>query len=364
MTNKELVTKKQLMLLNDILSVDIAKISERSWAQTVPFVIGVDARPIAVLLQSAARANRVYELMSINRPGDLLNYFWVSWIDLGPEVIRQIKGYQRKPDQRTYMKPETPLEELPFRDVDRCFSWQGDDTTIEADHWCAVRDKGFWRDRMNLFFPMVQEAQQALRSSTDLLVQRELAMIDYGSHPLLYLSTVERKAWLDGVPPDKSKFPASLLAFILDKIQSGAVRSVSCGENDFPLWKMLIEEQVKRADQLGVAPKEALKLSCTDEGLSYIYSPYWGADIHIPYEGACLADLFIKPDWRYTFPESDTAGGKLSDILFKPGQGYAKEQCYYLLTKKDLGTLQCARRAEFGKKWILYESNSLYEPKQ
>jgi hypothetical protein len=77
-----------------------------------------------------------------------------------------------------------------------------------------------------------------------------------------------------------------------------------------------------------------------------------------------MADLFIKPDWRNTFPESDSAEGLLSDILFKPGQGYAKERCYYLLTKKDLGSLQCARRTVFGEKWILYESNSICEPRQ
>jgi hypothetical protein len=248
MPDIELVTKKQFELLNEILSVDIAKLSERGLNEEKPFVVGVDARPIAVLLLSAARANRVYELMSISRPGDLLNYFWITWINLGPDVIRQIKGYQRKPDQRTYLKPETPLEELPFRDVDRCFYWQSDDTTNEAGQWCVVRDKGFWRDRMGLFFPLVQDAQQALRSSTDPLVKREIAMIDNGSHPLLYLYEVERKAKLDGVPPDSCIFPPSLMAFISDKLQSGAIHSVSCGENNYPLWKMLVAEQVMRAD--------------------------------------------------------------------------------------------------------------------
>ena len=93
--------------------------------------------------------------------------------------------------------------------------------------------------------------------------------------------------------------------------------------------------------------------------------PYddWGGMVHIPYEGYCGADLFIKPKWRNTFPAADKTGGSLSDIIFYVGEDYEYGySCHYLLTNDDLGELNCASRQVVGDGWILYESNRLYRP--
>lgn len=245
------------------------------------------------------------------------------------------------------MKPETPLQELPFPDVERCFTQRGDDASRSDDQWNAVSDQGFWRDQAKALFAIVQAAQHALRSSPDFLVQRELARIDDGSHPHHFTVSVKRAAALEGVPPDDSTLPESLVGFLADLVKRDDIRSVSCWENDYPLWKILVEEQLRRSDRRGVRPSEALELSGPDGGLSHVSALAWGADIHTPYEGVCDGDIFFLPDWRQFDVERAGTDGSLREATWK--------HCRYLITKCDFGELGCAVRQVFGD-WVVYRN--------
>ncbi len=162
---------------------------------------------------------------------------------------------------------------------------------------------------------------------------------------------------------EKSRLPASLREALQDLITRGNVQSVSCPLHDTWLWRVLVEEQIRRAARTGLRLQSAFTLSGPDECLYDVPHEEWGGEVHIPFEGACGADLFIRPFWRNTFPEADKAGGSLSDVVFYPGEdaeyGYV---CHYLLTTRDLGVLKCAERTAVGDGWFLYESNRPYIP--
>ncbi len=163
----------------------------------------------------------------------------------------------------------------------------------------------------------------------------------------------------------KTELPTSLFRAIESLIVRENVQSVSCPLTDYFLWRLLVGEQLKRAERTGMSPQAAFTLSGPDSGLRNVPYEDWGGKVHIPYEGACGADLFVKPAWRRTFPEADARGGSLSDVLFGGHFGECVETgdvCQYLLANEDLGHLRCAHRVDIGDGWILYESNRPYQP--
>lgn len=146
--------------------------------------------------------------------------------------------------------------------------------------------------------------------------------------------------------------PKPVIDVILDLIQRDDVHSVSCPFDDFALWRKLIETQVLRAKATGRPLQQAFGLCGPDSGLPNIPVDDWGGEVHIPYEGACGADLFILPSWHRFFPEKVRDGGKLRWAVSKP--------CHHVLLSGDYGELACATRQVIGE-WTLYTSTAPYE---
>lgn len=151
-----------------------------------------------------------------------------------------------------------------------------------------------------------------------------------------------------------------MVAAIDRLIRLDTVRSVSCPFKDPAVWRVLADEQLRRAAASGLHPQLAFGLTGPDAGLGHVPLQAWGAYVHLPYEGAAPADLFIKPAWRYTFPEYGGADGSLSAVVHSVeslGIGYF---CHHLLTNTDMGELACATREEIGDGWVAYESKRPY----
>jgi len=146
--------------------------------------------------------------------------------------------------------------------------------------------------------------------------------------------------------------PDLLFVAILDLIRRDDVCSVSCPFTDHALWRILVQEQVRRAKVTGLLLQRAFGLCGPDSGLAGINAEDWGGDVHIPYEGACGADLFILPEWHRFFVEKVRDGGKLRWAVHK--------SCHHILLCGDYGELACAMRTAIGD-WTLYTSTAPYE---
>jgi hypothetical protein len=324
-----------------------------------PFVVEMDALPLAALAEDAQRACRVYEFLSIRRPGDVLPYLRIR--------LENVQGCVRKDfleaGERLYWgNPDCGKDYLPLPDFDRLFSWEGDDTSFASECWLPFRQRKFWREKMLELLAWVQVRQSKLRESEDPLIQGEIRMINAGAHRRDFFSAIERSCRVERLVPEQTTLPASLFAALNDLVQRDNVQSVSCPFRDYWLWHRLVVEQLKRAEATGLDPEVAFTLSGPETGIWPAPDADWGGDVHTPYEGACGADLFIKPDWRTSFPERDMEGCSLSGIFFHIAHPMMGTICHFALTQEDLGELACATRKEIGDGWVLYESNRPYVP--
>lgn len=143
----------------------------------------------------------------------------------------------------------------------------------------------------------------------------------------------------------EEELPEPVITLIGKLIERDNVQSVSCPFNNSKVWRLLVAEQVRRAEQTGKPPQQAFALSGPDSGFGFDPTE-WSGEVHIPYEGAAMADLFVAPKWRNFIRETNSATLSTS--------------YHYLLVQRDLGELHCATRREIGDGWLLYESTRPY----
>lgn len=149
------------------------------------------------------------------------------------------------------------------------------------------------------------------------------------------------------------QLPSPVIAKILELIQQDDVHSVSCAYDDPELWQALIAEQVRRSKTSGEPPQEAFGLYGPDGGLCDTPVDALGGFVHIPYEGICGGDLYIRAKWRkFRVPEG-TATGRLSTAA-------SVNCCHYVLSPEDFGEVSFATRIMVGD-WVLYKSNQCYQ---
>jgi hypothetical protein len=343
--------QRQILLQDRLVDVSALAITDLRKHRTIK--MSVSFSQLALLIDSASVGCRVYELMAIQRPGDLLNYLVVSWVELNPMIEKEIRKGNMD-DFTIRYQPEVPLPKLPFPKVDKCFSWRGGDTKDWDKTWCSVRDSGYWRNMISELFPIVQEAQRQLKESQDGLVQRELKMISTFCHPEMFSAEVQRWVSAESLPPGDQVMPACLYKYLCELVARPDTRSVACAFRDYQLWRMLINEQLKRAEAAGIPPGEALVLSCGDMGIPWLPSDFLGADVNVPEMGFSSGDIFVVPGAMRFSVEAANEAGNLSG-------GIGGRYCRYVVTDRDYGELPYAPRKGF-EGWFVYEDETSAAP--
>ena len=122
------------------------------------------------------------------------------------------------------------------------------------------------------------------------------------------------------------------------------IQSVSSHFDDERLWKILVAEQVCRAQKMDLRPQQAFRLNGPDCRSMPFPIDEWGGDVHLPYEGLAAGDLIIS--------------------LRSPSILVGSAICHYFLTTVDV---ECNEKSRFKKidkagDWILYQSIYSYFP--
>lgn len=330
------------------------------------FIIELDAAPLLVLFQEAALSCRVYELLTINRMGDVLHYLRGRPVEVEASVAEIFTGERQHTQDWLHEAPDFKrwgAGYWPLVDFDRQFKLYGDDTPPVEVCWRYFWDAGSWQPYVAGLLDSIRIVQSLLRECDDYLISLEATRLDNGMHPLDFLPTIDRDCRVVKQIPEQVELPRAIFELIDELISGDKVQSVACPFDGFWIWRRLFEEQLKRSSKTNAKPQQAFSLSCADS--TQVLAPYsaWGAELHRPYEGYCGADLFIKPKWRNTFPDADRDGGSLADIVFYGGEIIPSVYlCHYLLTDNDLGELKCATRRDIGDGWVLYENKQPYRP--
>ena len=322
--------------------------SYAAWRNThkCKIVVDIDARPLVSLVEMAFYGSRVYELMSIQRPGDLLHYLWVTFVELDDALMKSLK------ESVDYKHPyEFDIKEawtgLPFIYFDEKFFLQGDDTYPPDFAWRRHIDNDSWYQKLSSLYQLVCKLQQRLRGLDDFLLQNEVCLIDDKKHRRDFFSIVKRSCTLDCTDFSVDAKSAEFLKVVAQLIAQEDVRSVSCPFGGLNIWRILVTEQVTRSQRLNLPLQEALHLYGPDSGLKRLPED-WGGEVRIPYESMFDGDVVFLTGWRVFHNEHGTADGSLAKTL-------NMKDCRYLFVPKSrgLGELGCATREEIGE-WVLY----------
>ena len=145
--------------------------------------------------------------------------------------------------------------------------------------------------------------------------------------------------------------PPDVAELIKELIKRPDVQSVSMPYADEEVWRALVVEQLERAQRTGLHRQHAFSLSGPDGGLPFDPAD-WGGSVHIPYEGAAEADLFVKPPWyRFRLASAMETGSLTAAIGGK--------QCHHLFLEGEHQQVDCASRLVV-QGWTLYTSNRPY----
>ena len=141
-------------------------------------MVDIDARPLVSLVEMAFYGSRVYELMSIQRPGDLLHYLWVTFVELDDALMKSLK------ESVDYKHPyEFDIKEawtgLPFIYFDEKFFLQGDDTYPSDFAWRQHIDNDSWYQKLSSLYQLVDvyKRQPLYRSYATLCDARLLNLV-------------------------------------------------------------------------------------------------------------------------------------------------------------------------------------------
>lgn len=318
------------------------------------------------LISDAASGCRVYELLSIKRPAEVLHYVWATLpgSDLEPAISVR-RNFDAEASAAGFSQPMGAVCSLSFLALNRCFWLDIEGTEKIAKDWFAFKQSRSWKTYVTALFNAVQVAQQRLQGVDDALLRFEMEKIALGQHYLDFEPTLERFGDLTNLELLVEDIPADVRALILQLAAQDNVRSVSLPFQDYLLWRGLLAIQQRRVTEDFLDPSEALKLNGPDSGIPWINNFWyrsdlqWGGEIHIPYEGFCSGDIFVFPNGFGFDAEYAKIASTLSAAAFGPNWMAYEKSCKYFLTKAmGQGELLSASRMVIGD-WVLYTAKDL-----
>ena len=288
-TSTQLLTDQEHNALLKLERLDIGSYIAYRPTRTCDFVVSLDASPLATLIDTASYGGRIYELMSIRRPGDILYYLYIYFVDIDDDLVKYV---QKMVTASCFDEPLK--EEVPFYEFDCCFALRGDDTEDFERVWCYHRERSYWKQKLDSLLLLVKDIQRRIREKSDYLLKHEINLIDHGKHRIDYLASIDRFISREVMVSPETNLNKPPFDLICELIKSEKVQSISCPFQDYALWRILVEEQVRRAEITGLPPQQALCLSGPDSGIPYVEVTNWGGEVHIPCEGVVAGDLFIQ----------------------------------------------------------------------
>ena len=324
------------------LSIDFGEVGY--WNSKHPFRIRFDIGPLTELIRDAENAYRVYELLLLDRPGDVWDYVWVVIEAVPPSVAdsvaraRQEVGLKHEDDAERW-----PDDRVPFSIFDGFFSWTGDDTAPEDAAWLENRDSTLMRSLSELVLSIARAAQSRLQGNDHLLCHLASRAKSRG-HAYCYLERgVARTKERDLIPNEAQHPPAfyNKLKRVLCDANLASVAYRAGG--DYRVLRMMATEQRRRATLTGHDAENALHLSALVN--HKISNEAWDSKIWFFEEGLAHGDLFIEG--------GGLGGGNLKEVFESNYRAPAR----FIFASQDEGSIR-GYAAEAGDGWMLYTNQS------
>lgn len=308
------------------------------WNSKEPFRVKLHGNALTELIKDAENAYRVYELMLIDRPGDVWSYVWVVIENVPAQVKDRYLQAWREARPRYAADHPWPLNQMPFNLFDEFFYWCDDDTEPEAEAWLNHRNSKIMRAFADQMLAMVHSAQANL-GWRDVLLSHIFTTIRAGKHPYSYLDRRIANQQFEG-HPNKPIHTSAFYKKLDELLHDPELVSVAYRNGrDYQVLKMMATEQRRRANLTDHPPGYALHLSAL--GNNNINNGAWDSEIWLFQEGLAHGDLHIEDE-----------SGSHNSLQKLVKEGWRKPG-RYILAAQDEGDFEGYTK-ESGDGWVLY----------
>lgn len=293
--------------------------------EPLPFKVDVYPDALLRLIDDAKNGQRIYELYSIRRPGDIKKYLWVLIKEVTWRVSAGYRTAREKPSSE-YVKCDWPENECPYDIWDDIFysSWDGEP---EDSAWINCKHSKTILQYIDHCFVEIKLTQQLLKDTGDRLIKNEISYIESVNHDYDYAAhtpfNLTKRSAIATVWESHDNQFYQVLAELITKpdVYSVAYRY---GE-DYRVLRILCNEQLRRVNISGNKPKEALEINVLSDSLPNLEP--WGCDVTFYDEGLGYGDLFIDP--------TDGVGCSVKELVEKYGRNPK-----YILTVQGFGEIK------------------------
>lgn len=307
--------------------------------ELVKFKVQILTYAIYALIDAASDARGVYELFAVRRIGDVFKYLWLIPVELPASILGRYQDARNQSQESNNSRLNLwPSDQIPYLIFDDLFfeNWDADP---EENSWLQMRHGEEIKAIAESCFERFKQAQSALRSSDDLLIQNTINLMDYGHHPYDYKPTIHHT--LQGnhsTPHNFNRFSNGYYLKLVEMLSNPEIKSVAYRDgNDYQTLRLCCTEQIRRVVQDGLSVDDFKIAAIGDEPLD---ADAWGARIYWYSEGLAYGDLFIQQENSYGYPLKRLVeeAGRIRPFLF----------CY-----KDEGDISGYEK-EAGDGWMLY----------
>ena len=310
------------------------------------FRVRLDSRPLMHLIEAAENAHRVYELLLIDRPGDIWAYTSVVLDELPPGVASRVARAREKCAPRSEGQGHAwPEGSMSFQDFDQLFYWAWDDTEPEDEAWLNYRNSSVMHAYAEQSLAIVRAAQSRV-DWNDHLLRHVVARVRADKHPYCYLDRrVAFAKFQESIPNEPSHSP-DFYKKLGELLRDGELASVAYRANgDYRVLRMMATEQRRRAQRTGHTAGNALHLSAL---VNYtIDSEAWDSEIWFFSEGLAPGDLYIE------------GGGLGATTVKELIEVHGRRLGNYILSARDEGEITGFVK-EMGEAWVLYRKQTPY----
>jgi hypothetical protein len=322
---------------NSVLTVDFGHVG--FWNDKQPFRVRLDAAPLAGLIRDAHEAHRVYELLLIDRPGDIWDYVWVVLDEVPTRVAERVARVRQNAPSIPVESPDSwPDDRIPLKVFDSLFRWAWDDTDPEDEAWLRHRHSALMQSFARQALLMVRAAKNGLHWSDPLLLH-VMARVQSGDHPYCYMYRDAAREKDRELTPNRAQHTAAFYQKLGEVLRDANLALVAYrAHGDYRVLRMLATEQRRRASRTGHTPSHAMQVSALVDNKAS--NEAWESEIRFFEEGLGYGDLFI---------DGGGLGGSLKAVVETDYRAPGR----FILATRDEGSIDGFDK-ESGDGWVLY----------
>jgi len=224
-----------------------------------PFCVRLDATPLTELLDDAMAAHRIYELMQIERPGDVWRHVRVLPVELPNRARGRIHDFLKQSDMAS-SDPPSDLT-LSYNDFDALFTPPQWDPDPDQETWAGFTGSGAHEAFAKQLLAMAKHAASGI-TWNDPLIEHVAQLIRENRHAFGLMDRSKFERTIAGHEAYEQEHSADFYKRLKELLWDRDIASVAYrADGDYAVLRAMATEQRRRAAITGHVAGHALHLS-------------------------------------------------------------------------------------------------------